>query len=375
MFDFNNILSDISERGEWRMLPSDFNNPSRDFSSNDYLGIASDKRLLSEFMSSLPEHFSFTSSASRLLSARQHSYSDLESYLSELYGSEALLFNSGYHLNTGVISSIGHIPSTLIIADKLSHASIIDGIILSRNKFVRFRHNDMEDLENILKNNCGTYRNLLVITESVFSMDGDESPLLQLVELKKKYPGMCLYVDEAHAFGVRGKLGLGLSEEKGVTEDIDFLCGTLGKAAASAGAFIICDKSSKDFLVNTCRSLIFSTVFPPVNAVWSLFIIQNIIRMDKERKHLAEISLSLKNGIELISGKENPSSSNIIPWILGSTDKVNYISGELRSAGIRALPIRRPTVPAGTERIRFSIGANHTHDDINSLLDIISNLT
>ena len=205
-------------------------------SSNDYLGLAADRQLKEEFLQTLtPDTFLPTSSSSRLLTGNFGIYEELETELATLFGTEtALVLNSGYHANMGILPAVSD-AQTLILADKLVHASIIDGIRLSTARCIRFRHNDLVQLERLLEQHHATFRQLIIVTESIFSMDGDQADLTALVRLKKRYSNVLLYVDEAHAFGVRGLRGLGCAEETGCIRDIDFLVGTFGKAAASAG--------------------------------------------------------------------------------------------------------------------------------------------
>ena len=223
-------------------------------SSNDYLGLAADHRLREEFLQNLtPDNFLPTSSSSRLLTGNFGIYEELETELATLFGTEtALVLNSGYHANMGILPAVSD-AQTLILADKLVHASIIDGIRLSTARCIRFRHNDLAQLERLLEQHHTTYRQLIIVTESIFSMDGDQADLTALVHLKKKYPNVLLYVDEAHAFGVKGARGLGCAEETGCIRDIDFLVGTFGKAAASAGAYIEIGRAS-------CRERVSSPV-------------------------------------------------------------------------------------------------------------------
>ena len=183
---------------------------------------------------------------------------------------------------------------TLILADKLVHASLIDGIRLSSARCIRYRHNDLPQLERLLKEHHASYRQIIVVTESIFSMDGDEADLAALVRLKRSYDNVLLYVDEAHAFGVRGKQGLGCAEESGTIADIDFLVGTFGKAAASAGAYLACRKVIREYLVNRMRTLIFTTALPPVNIAWTLFVVRKLAGMGERREHLAHISRTLR---------------------------------------------------------------------------------
>ena len=225
-------------------------------SSNDYLGLAADRQLKEEFLQTLtPDTFLPTSSSSRLLTGNFGIYEELETELATLFGTEtALVLNSGYHANMGILPAVSD-AQTLILADKLVHASIIDGIRLSTARCIRFRHNDLVQLERLLEQHHATFRQLIIVTESIFSMDGDQADLTALVHLKKRYSNVLLYVDEAHAFGVRGLRGLGCAEETGCIRDIDFLVGTFGKAAASAGAYIACCRTIREYLVNRMRTL------------------------------------------------------------------------------------------------------------------------
>ena len=199
-------------------------------SSNDYLGLATDRTLREEFLKELTaDSFLPTSSSSRLLTGNFTIYEKLEQTLAELFGTEtALVFNSGYHANAGILPAVSD-AQTLILADKLVHASLIDGIRLSTAKYIRYRHNDLKQLERLLAENHAAYRQVIIVTESIFSMDGDIADLKELVRLKHMYENVLLYVDEAHAFGARGEQGLGCAEEAGCIREIDFLVGTLAK--------------------------------------------------------------------------------------------------------------------------------------------------
>lgn len=340
-----------------------------DLSSNDYLGISLRNDWVAEFLSQydaghVPQ---MTSVASRLLSVRQDDFFDLEQLLSDLYGRSAIVYNSGYHANTGVISALGG-KNVLFIADKLVHASIIDGLVLSRSQFLRFRHNDMQHLERLLRENAHKYSDVVIVTESVFSMDGDMCDLQRLVELKRQYSNVMLYVDEAHGFGVFGERGLGCAEELSLINDIDFIIGTLGKAAASSGAFVITSVQSKEYLINRSRSLIFSTAIPPVCCAWSAFVIRRMVGMQSEREHLQYISRMLQQYTA------SQSTSQIIPLIVGSNDKALEKSEQLLNLGFVALPIRAPTVPLGTERVRFSLNAALSKGDINRLISALKTI-
>lgn len=374
MNSITDYLDHLKLSGNFRTIRNDLSQSGLiDLSSNDYLGLASNRQLFQEFLNNTGfEQAAMTSSASRLLSLHQQVYFNLEDYLSKLYGRHALLFNSGYHANSGIIPAVCS-KSTLIVCDRLVHASIIDGIILSRTKFVRFRHNDLEHLEEIIKNNRTKYSDILIVTESVFSMDGDLCDLPRLVEIKKQYPGTRLYVDEAHGFGVFGEKGLGLCEYYGLIDEIDIIIGTLGKAGASIGAFAIADADIKDLLINSARSFIFSTMLPPINCAWSKFMIEYIVNMQAQRAHLLDIS-KLLNEFFISQGYNSDSNSQIVPLIVGNSLTALQLSQHLQQLGYLALPIRTPTVPVGTERIRFSLNANLSTDVINQLISTLKTL-
>ena len=209
-------------------------------SSNDYLGLASDAALQDEFWRSVPERDRLLSaSSSRLLTGNFTAHRELEALLAGRFGREsALTFSSGYHANTGILPAVAD-AHTLILADKLVHASLIDGIRLSAAQSIRYRHQDYRQLRSLVEKHHAAFGRIIIVTESVFSMDGDVAPLAALAELKRMYPNVMLYVDEAHAIGVRGKHGLGIAEEQGCLREIDFLCGTFGKALASVGAYVV----------------------------------------------------------------------------------------------------------------------------------------
>ena len=338
-------------------------------SSNDYLGLATDLELRKEFLSQLtPEMLRFSSSSSRLLTGNTEEYEIFEKELAQAYHAEAaLLFGSGYHANSGIIPAITD-EHTLILADKLIHASMIDGIRLSSARFVRYRHNDYAHLEHLIEINHQQYESILIATESIFSMDGDEADLGTLIRLKKKYPNVELYIDEAHAVGLRGKNGLGCCEEQHCIADIDYLIGTFGKALASTGAFLICSAEVRDFLINTVRPFIFTTALPPVNISWSRFIFSHLPDFEKRRIHLRHISGLLHSFLES-SGRSNVSTSQIIPFIIGENNKTLEIAEQLQRKGFYVLPIRPPSVPEGTARLRISLSAEHSEQQILQLIE------
>lgn len=373
-------LQVLKERSNLRALPA-LTHEGRDviaggrrmlnLSSNDYLRLASDRKLREEFLQGLTaDSFLPTSSSSRLLTGNFTIYEELEQTLARLFGTEAaLVFNSGYHANTGILPAVSD-AQTLILADKLVHASLIDGIRLSAARCIRYRHNDMKQLERLLAENHAAYRQVIVVTESIFSMDGDVADLKELVRLKQAYGNVLLYVDEAHAFGARGEQGLGYAEETGCIREIDFLVGTFGKAAASAGAYIACRSTIREYLVNRMRTFIFTTALPPVNIAWSLFIVRKLAGFRERRIHLKNISNILRNALTE-EGYTCPSESYIVPMIVGASSDTILKAEELQRHGFYALPVRPPTVPEGTSRIRFSLTADITEEEIKELIKYI----
>lgn len=368
---YSDILDRYESEGRLRRIPGgDAAAGLLDCSTNDYLGLAARADIADEFLRLVPER-RFTSGASRLLASVQQPYRELEEYLGSLYGKSVLLFNSGYHANTGAVSALGSAPHTVIVADKLVHASIIDGITLGKAPYVRFRHNDAASLRRLLEKHDGGSDRMIVVVESIYSMDGDVAPLREIAALKRDFPKMLLYVDEAHAIGVRGCRGLGVTEELGLEADVDILVGTFGKACASAGAFVAGSAEIRDFLVNSARSFIFSTALPPVNVAFTRFIFEKITSMTAERAHLDSISAIFRSGVERITGQKNVSESQIVPLMAGCNARAVAISSELRRRGVLALPIRRPTVPPGTERLRFSLNAGMTETDVDMILTLL----
>lgn len=368
---YKHILNKYREEFRYREIPPE---PEEshiiDFTSNDYLGLGKNRRNYIHLLNIEDASCAFSSSASRLLSMKQNAHNQLEELLEACYNRSALLFNSGYHANLGCIKAL-NLPGTLFLADKLVHASIIDGLILSGAEFIRWRHNDIDHLETLIEKHREKVERLIIVAESIYSMDGDTPDLKSIIRLKRKYGNILLYIDEAHAFGVRGKKGLGISEELGIMSDTDIIVGTLGKAAASAGAFVITDSILKEYFINTARSFIFSTALPPINITWSHNMVRIITGMENERRYLQEISEEFSNFITGITGEKNPSSSQIIPMRIGNAEKAVVIAAGLREEGIYALPIRRPTVPPGGERLRFSLNANLSREDMEKAKRVI----
>lgn len=339
-------------------------------SSNDYLGLSRDMQLRKEFLTwAMEEYLPLSSTSSRLLTGNYPAYTELEKALASAYGKEsALVFNSGYHANVGILPALAD-KETLILADKLVHASLIDGIRLSGATYKRFRHQDYEQAEQILQASVRTYKRIILVTESIFSMDGDIADLHRLVRLKQEYPNVLLYVDEAHAIGVRGKTGLGIAEESGTLPDIDLLVGTFGKALASMGAFVACSRLLHDVLVNRMRPLIFSTALPPLQVAWTSYLFQLLPHMEERRKHLQRLSASVAQALQGKGGEI--SSSHIIPYIVKDSEDCLRLAEFLQRKGFYCLAIRPPTVPQGTARLRLSITADLDEENIRPLNELL----
>ena len=329
-------------------------------SSNNYLNFADNEKITKEFLDTVGYKYSLGSASSRLLTGTLPVYKELESLLSGLYKKEAaLIFNSGYHANVGISSALNQ-KGDVIFSDKLNHASIIDGMRLSEGKFFRFPHNNIEALENLIKRERENYNNAFIITESVFSMDGDIADLEKIVELKKKY-NCYLIIDEAHAFGVFGENGLGIAESRGIIDDIDLIVGTFGKAVGSMGAFVVGSKVFIDFLINKSRPFIFSTALPPICIAFSKWVIEHKFP-ETRQKCQRMLSIAKKFGSE----------SHIIPVIVGGNKETVDLCEILFHNGYFTLPIRPPTVPTGTSRIRLSLTCEIEEEEVNLLMEKIN---
>lgn len=340
--------------------------------SNDYLGLAADLSLREEFLDTLKiERALFSSSSSRLLTGNFAEYEQFENSLSKAFGRAALLFNSGYHMNIGILPALCD-SKTVVLADKLVHASMIDGIRLSTAQYIRYRHNDLQHLEQLLQkyHQDEQVERIIVVTESIFSMDGDETNLAALAQLKQRFAKTMLYVDEAHAIGVRGEQGLGCAEQYGVLDQIDFLVGTFGKAIASVGGYIICDSIIRDYLINKMRPLIFSTALPPISMAWSDFIFNKVLSMQQQRQHLAEISQYLQQAV-IAKGFSSPSSSHIIPVIVGESQAAIEKARYVQQQGFYAMPVRPPTVPQNSSRLRISLTSLVQKNELQQLVEFL----
>ncbi|MGN6532478.1 MAG: aminotransferase class I/II-fold pyridoxal phosphate-dependent enzyme [Ginsengibacter sp.] len=336
-----------------------------DFCSNDYLGIVKNK-LIEKYLSA---NLSHGSTGSRLLSGNYELIEETEKIIAGFHNAEAgLIFNSGYDANTGVLSCVPQKNDT-VIYDQLSHASLRDGIRLSFAGSFSFLHNDLPDLEKKLATAKENSQNIFVVTESVFSMDGDFAPLSEIVDLCEKYDA-ALIVDEAHTTGVIGKRGEGLVQKLNLENKCFARIHTFGKACGAHGAIILGSEKLKRYLINFSRQLIYSTALPP-SAVEAIFISYKIFpALGKERNHLKELIAVFRNGnfkFKILPG-DTPIQIVIIP----GNEEVKKVAKTLQKSGFDIRPILYPTVPKGEERLRIVMHAFNTFDEVKSLLKILN---
>jgi len=283
----------------------------------------------------------------------------------------ALAYSSGYMANTGIIPALIDRDS-VVLSDRLNHASIVDGIVLSRAKLLRYPHADLQALEEMLKNISAGKRKLIV-TDTVFSMDGDKAPLEGIVDLAYRYETI-LMVDEAHGFGVLGTHGGGLVEELGLEKDVDVQMGTLSKAAGCFGAYACGTKALREYLINKSRSFIYTTGMPPALAEAARVSLQIIRQGDQLRQQLHQNAECVRVGLKAMGFDTMNSSTPIIPLLVRDSQQAVSMSKQLLQQGIFVQAIRPPTVPMGEARLRLTVMATHTPEDLDQLLNVIRTL-
>ncbi|SFL36884.1 8-amino-7-oxononanoate synthase [Paenibacillus sp. 1_12] len=337
-------------------------------SSNDYLGLAQHPGIIDTMRKALLTEGA-GSGASRLVTGNRPPYSHLEASLADWQNREAaLVFANGYMANSGVISALVN-RGDVVFSDQLNHASIVDGIILSRAEHARYRHNDMEHLRSLLQR-YQDKRRKLIVTDAVFSMDGDQAPLLELASIKREY-GAMLMVDEAHSGGIYGLRGEGLCHELGMQNDVDIHMGTFSKSFGVYGAYICGTHTLIRWLVNKARPFIYSTALPPsvvAGISKALVLIQG---EHWRRERLYEASRLFRSALCTAGFTIAIGDSPIVPVLVGDNATALRFSSALESAGIAAAAIRPPTVPDGTARIRFSLSAAHTDIELTDAAEQI----
>ncbi|HEY0827889.1 MAG TPA: 8-amino-7-oxononanoate synthase [Bacilli bacterium] len=352
-------------RGGRRML---------NLASNNYLGLFQplDAALLEEFIQQaavFDSEVKLGSTASRLINGNDPIYGQFEQKFAEYKGTgSCLVFSNGYMANTGIISSlVGR--NDLVFSDRLNHASIVDGITLSRAENIRYRHRDMNHLETLLSK-ADPLKKKLIVTDTIFSMDGSIAPLQSIVELKNKY-GALLMVDEAHSGGVYGEQGQGLAHSVGLMQEIDVHMGTFSKAYGCYGAYAAGDSLVIEYLINKARSFIYTTSLPPVviQAVWHNWT--KVREGHWRRRVLQERVVLLREGLKRSGFNVGESESQIVPLIIGDNDRTVLFSDYLQQHGVAAVAVRPPTVPEGEARVRFTLMATHRVEDLAWALDLI----
>jgi len=363
-------LSPLIRLGQGWVRELDSDDEMLDFSSNDYLALSEHPEVISGSRKYL-EMFGAGAGAARLMSGDLEINHLLEQEIAQLKSKEAALtFGSGYLANIGIIPALAG-RGDLIITDRLSHASIYDGCMLSGARTIRFRHNDLKHLEQILHEKRSQFNTVLVVVESIYSMDGDRCPLVELVDLKNRY-GFLLMVDEAHATGLYGPNGSGVIEEDKVTDGVDIAMGTFGKALGSYGAYAAAASEVIKFLINKARTFIYSTALPPAvvgATLAALYLIRSEpqLRLELHQKVNFFKKQLRKNGL-----KDDQGPSQIIPVMIGDSAKALVIAAELRKNQIYVKAVRPPTVPEGSARLRFSITRFHQEADLKKCARVLA---
>lgn len=341
-----------------------------DFSSNNYLALANDPRLIEESIE-WTRRLGAGNCASRLITGSLKEYLELEERIAEWKGTEsALLFGSGYLANLGVISAISG-KETIIFADKLNHNSLVNACLLTKSEFVRYKHLDIESVSEKIYSHK---QNSVIVSDTVFSMDGDIADTAKIAKFADSGSAI-VYLDEAHASGIFGERGSGLAEALQPKENL--ICmGTFSKAMGSYGACVACSKSVREFLINKCPTFIYSTALPPsvCGAISAAVRLVQTAEFCEIRKKLLENSAKLAKEIRRLGFDTGNTSTPIIPIIIGDSELALRISQFLFENGIFALAIRPPTVPEGSSRIRISINAAHKEEDFEKLLVLLQNI-
>jgi 8-amino-7-oxononanoate synthase len=340
------------------------------FCSNNYLGLANHPEVV-EASREAARRYGASAGSSRLISGHMRVHRELEERIAAWKGCEAaLVFSTGYQANVGTITALTG-PDDVVLSDELNHASIIDATRLARTRTRIFAHNDMTQLEDLLREAAASQaRRVLVVTESIFSMDGDAAPLGEMARLARRY-GAWLMVDEAHGAGVFGKRGSGLVEELGIADAVDVQMGTLGKALGSFGAYVAGSRKLVDWLVNRSRPFIFTTGLPPSAAAAAGAAIEICQREPERAAGLRRRVRTLGERLRAAGLEVPEAQSQILPVMLGDAARTVAAMRALLERGVYVAAIRPPTVPAGTSRLRFSVMATHTPEQLERAADAL----
>jgi len=373
MFELKGFLQQQQQQGLYRIRkicegmqgPQQICNgkPVLSFCSNDYLGLAAD-RCVAKSLQQATDKYGVGSGAAHLINGHTSAHHALEEELAEFTGRErALLFSTGYMANLGVVSALLD-RNDLVVADKLVHASLIDAAKLSGAKLQRYKHGDMDSLTSRLKNNDAKK---IIMSDGVFSMDGDIAPLPEIINQRDK-KNTAILIDDAHGFGVLGKHGGGCVEHFNCNEDVDILVGTLGKAFGTFGAFVVGSEDLIETLIQSARSYVFTTAMPAAIAEATRTSLKILQGADDRREKLRYLIKKFRQQAQQLGLALGDSSTPIQPIIVGSTEKALAMSETLAAQGILVSAIRPPTVPEGTARLRVTFSASHTEKQLDKLL-------
>ena len=361
----------LREQAQLRSLDTLDDAAGLNLSSNDYLGLSTDSRLKQATIEAVARAEKMGSTGSRLLSGNSREWEEIEAEFAEFAGTEsALYFGSGYAANLGLLASLLR-PGDTVFSDALNHASLIDGMRLSGATKIIYPHGDLEFLEGALRDSAHAGGARAIVSETVFSMEGDVAPIAELVALARRYDAAVI-VDEAHAIGVWGPEGRGIAAELGLEGALLAIVHTCGKALASAGAFVCGSGALRELLINRARTFIFGTAMPPYIAGQIRAALALARAADAERAHLRALAGALREGLAAAGLRCGTSSTQIVPVMLGTNEAALHVVRELQRDGFAVKAIRPPTVPAGTARIRISLTSKVTMGDIHRLAGAIS---
>ena len=341
-----------------------------DFSSNDYLNLSQHPFIIEASLKAIQQQ-GVGSTGSRLITGTTDEILKLEKHLAEVKNKPcAMVFNSGFQMNATVLATLTGRQS-YIISDKAIHASLLHGILVSQANHLRFRHNDLQHLENLLKD-LPKEADKWIVAESLYSMHGDQAPLSAIIDLAQHYNAK-LYIDEAHAFGIYGLYGYGLTE--GVEDHIDIIAGTFGKACGSFGAFLTTNETIARILTSSCPGFIFTTALPPSVIAAVTEAIKLIPKLHTERQHLLLISQYLREKLSFYNINYLPSEGPIVPILIKDEQKTLQIAQQLKDNNIELKGIIPPTVPSTMSLLRITCHANHSTQNIDFLVDLIQKKT
>ena len=363
-------LDSLRDLAQFRTLEILDGTSGLNLSSNDYLGLSTDPRLKQATIEAVARAGRVGSTGSRLLSGNSREWEEIEAEFAAFAGTEAsVYFGSGYLANIGLLGSLLR-PGDTVFSDALNHASLIDGMRLSGATKIIYPHGDLEFLEDALRGSARGTGARVIVSETVFSMEGDVAPLAELVALARKYDAAVI-VDEAHATGAWGPEGRGIAVELGLEREMLAIVHTCGKALASAGAFVCGSGALREHLINRARTFIFSTAMPPSMAGQIRAALVLARGAEAERGHLREIAAALREGLAAAGLRCGTSSTHIVPVMLGTNEAALHFASELQHGGFAVKAIRPPTVPAGTARIRISLTSKITNDEVRRLVAAI----